>query len=244
MNYHTINLFGYKIFVDSLNKINPKPNHRLVINTLNTHSYVVAKKDIKFKEALLASDVLIPDGIGMVKAIKYLNQKIINRITGYDLLIYSLNYLNKSNGKCFFMGSTNTVLISIKKRIIREYKNIEVGYYSPPFKSEFTNKDDKNIIDSINKFRPDILFIGMTAPKQEKWVYLNKNNLDAKAICSIGAVFDYYAGTVNRPSLFWREKGFEWLVRFFKNPLKLWQRNLISMPIFIFDIIRYKNRIS
>lgn len=240
MSHKTIEFLGYSVFCDDLNSINLDNSRSIVINTINPHSYCVAKKDNTFNNALLSSDILLPDGIGIVKAVKLINNINISRIAGYDLLIYLLEYLNKTKGKCFFMGSTETVLKTIKNRINEEYPAIKVGLYAPPFKEKFNESDNKVIIDSINKFNPDILFVGMTAPKQEKWVYHNNNKLNTNAICAIGAAFDFYAETINRPSLFWRNMGFEWLARFFKNPLKLWKRNLISMPIFIFDVIKNK----
>lgn len=238
--YNTIDFFDYHVFIDNLSVIQFNSTARMVINTINPHSYVVAQRDNIFKKALLSSDVLLPDGIGIIYAVRHLNKKHINRITGYDLLIFMLEYLNLSKGKCFFMGSTELVLKSIKNRINNEYPNIRVGFHSPPFKSIFDEDDDAAIINAINEFEPDILFVGMTAPKQEIWVYKNNNRLSTSAICSIGAAFDFYAGNVNRPSFYWREGGFEWLARFFKNPIKLWKRNLISLPVFVYNIIKKK----
>lgn len=240
MNYKTTIVLGYNVFSDSLYMIDIPKNGKLIINTINPHSYVVAKRDNTFREALLDSDILLPDGVGIVYAAKFLLNEKIQRIAGYDLLLYMLKHLDNNCGKCFFLGSTGTVLETIKKRINKEYPNIKVDYFSPPFKTEFSYDENRIIINSINKFQPEVLFVGMTAPKQEKWVYQNKNKLNTKAICSIGAAFDFYAETVERPSAIWQSKGFEWLVRFLKNPIKLWQRNLISMPIFIFDLIKSK----
>jgi N-acetylglucosaminyldiphosphoundecaprenol N-acetyl-beta-D-mannosaminyltransferase len=94
------------------------------------------------------------------------------------------------------------------------------------------------MIAAINAFKPDILFVGMTAPKQEKWVYAHKAQIDARIICSIGAVFDFYAGTVKRPSAFWINLGLEWLPRLLKEPRRLARRNFISTPAFLWDVVR------
>ncbi len=101
------------------------------------------------------------------------------------------------------MGSSWKTLNLIKYRISFEYPNLKVGIYSPPYKSEFSNKENKEIFNIINEFKPNILFIGMTAPKQEKWLFQNKEHLNFNVGASIGAVFDFYAGTVKRPSKFW-----------------------------------------
>jgi N-acetylglucosaminyldiphosphoundecaprenol N-acetyl-beta-D-mannosaminyltransferase len=92
----------------------------------------------------------------------------------------------------------------------------------------------------VNEFKPEILFVGMTAPKQEKWVYLNKDNIDANTIVSIGAVFDFYSGNIKRSSDFWISIGLEWLPRFLKEPKRLAKRNLVSTPKFLLEIIWIK----
>jgi N-acetylglucosaminyldiphosphoundecaprenol N-acetyl-beta-D-mannosaminyltransferase len=89
------------------------------------------------------------------------------------------------------------------------------------------------MIQKINFFQPYVLFIGMTAPRQEKWAYTNYPSINAKIICSIGAVFDFYSGRIERPGAVWQRLGLEWLGRFSKEPRRLWRRYLISLPYFI-----------
>ncbi|MFD1615868.1 WecB/TagA/CpsF family glycosyltransferase [Gelatiniphilus marinus] len=228
-------VLDYNIFEDNINTISIKG--KSIINTINPHSYVIAKQDRVFNEALLKSDVLLPDGIGIVYALKLLKSKKIKKIAGHDIFLYLLNKLNSEGGTCFFLGSTNTTLSRIEKKIKEEYPKITVGTYSPPFKAEFTKEDNSDMISKINAVNPDILFVGMTAPKQEKWSFQNKGFINASVICSIGAVFDFYAETVKRPSGFWVYLGLEWLVRLVKNPSRLWRRTFVSTPIFIKDVL-------
>jgi N-acetylglucosaminyldiphosphoundecaprenol N-acetyl-beta-D-mannosaminyltransferase len=94
--------------------------------------------------------------------------------------------------------------------------------------------------DKVNEQKTDVLFVGMTAPKQEKWVNEYKNLLDAKTICSIGAVFDFYAGNIKRSSPFWISLGLEWLPRFLKEPRRLFYRNFVSTPNFILEVFWLK----
>ncbi len=107
--------------------------------------------------------------------------------------------LNEINGKCFFMGSNDNTLLKIKNRIRIEFPKIKVNCYAPPYKKSFNKDENQSIIENINAINPEILFIGLTALKQEKWVYKNKSFLNTKVICSIGAVFDFYSGTRMRP---------------------------------------------
>lgn len=240
IKYKTTSILGYNVFSDSLDKINIPKNGKLVINTINPHSYVVAKKDKLFQVALQNSDILLPDGIGIVYASKWLNKTKIARITGYDLFIKMLIKLNEINGKCFFMGTNDETLLKIKIKIETEFPKIKVGYYAPSYKDSFTKDENRQIIEKVNIFNPDILFIGLTAPKQEKWAHKNKSILNTKVVCSIGAAFDFYSGVRYRSSKFWRDKGLEWLIRFLGSPLKFWKRNILSMPIFLKDIIKAK----
>lgn len=179
------------------------PSGKLLINTINAHSYNTAQKDKLFAEALQQGDVLIPDGASIVKACRWLNarSKPTERIAGWNLFEFEMNKLNTIGGKCFFMGSSEKVLALIKQRVKVDYPNIEVETYSPPYKPEFSEEDNRAIVEAINKANPDLLWIGMTAPKQEKWAYTHWHELKIHCHCgTIGAVFDFYAGTVKQCS--------------------------------------------
>lgn len=220
-------------------------NGKLLINTINAHSYNTALKDSLFAEALTKGDVLIPDGASIVMACKWLKAKSQpkERIAGWDLFVYEMEKLNARGGKCFFMGSSNKVLTLIKAKAAEIYPNIIVETYSPPYKQEFTDEDNKAIIDAINTAKPDLLWIGMTAPKQEKWAYTHWNELDINCHCgTIGAVFDFFAGTVERAPIWWQEHSLEWLYRLLKEPKRMWRRYIIGNTLFIINIINEKLR--
>lgn len=238
--YKTINVMSYNIFVDDISSIKIDKSRKQVINTINPHSYITAKYDRAFKKALHDSNTLLPDGSGIVLATKQIYKKKIKKIAGSDLHIYLLKELEKIGGSVFYMGASQDTLNKIHKRIAKEYPHIKVGSYSPPYKALFSSEDNDKIVSKINEFNPDVLFIGMTAPKQEKWLHEHKDILNFKIASSIGAVFDFYAGTVIRPSKFWINLHLEWLPRLIKEPKRLWKRNFISTPLFLEDIILYK----
>ncbi|HEX3383533.1 MAG TPA: WecB/TagA/CpsF family glycosyltransferase, partial [Mucilaginibacter sp.] len=197
-------------------------------------------RDAEFKEALTGSDVLLPDGVGIVAAVKMLKGENLKKIAGADLHQHLLERLNKEGGRCFYLGSKPSTLDAIRKRLSVEYPNIKVGVYSPPYKARFDVEENTGMIDAVNAFGPDVLFVGMTAPKQEKWSYLHKDELKAKIICPIGAVFDFYAGTIKRPSKFWIRLGLEWFIRLIKEPKRMAKRYLFYGPVFIWELVRIK----
>jgi N-acetylglucosaminyldiphosphoundecaprenol N-acetyl-beta-D-mannosaminyltransferase len=231
-------IMNYEIFTGNLNSLDL--TKKQIINTINPHSYITAKEDKKFHEALSASDILIPDGSSMVLAAKQLLNINIDKIAGYDLHSFLLKEMNIRGGRVFYMGASEKTLFKIAKKIDIEYPNITVEYYSPPFKDNFSNEENLIMIEKINSFNPDTLFVGMTAPKQEKWLYQHKDILKFKVATSIGAVFDFYAETIDRPSSFWLNLHLEWFMRFIFEPRRLWKRNLISTPQFLFDMLLYK----
>ena len=230
-------ILNHHIYTRPLSEI-PR-RKKSIINTINPHSYCEAKKDKIFSEALLGSDVLLPDGSGIVLATKILTGKKINKIAGADVHQYLLEQANLKSQKVFYLGASENTLTLIKKRIEKEFSNIQVASYSPPYRPMFSKEETNAMLVVINDFEPDILFVGMTAPKQEKWVHTNKDNIKANVITSIGAVFDFYAGNINRAPKWMIDFGIEWLHRSLKSR-RLLIRNLKSNPIFLYDIIKEK----
>lgn len=216
------------------------PEGKLLINTINAFSYDNARKDVLFSEALQKGDVLIPDGISIVKACRFLNAKSQpkERIAGWDLFVYEMEKLNRVGGKVLFLGSSDAVLNLIRQRVAEKYPKIEVDTYSPPYKPEFSDEDNEAMISAINHSNPDLLWIGMTAPKQEKWAYTHLDRLDVHChIGTIGAVFDFFAGTVKRAPERWQRAGLEWLYRLLSEPRRMWRRYFIGNAKFIYYIM-------
>ena len=168
----TISLLGHRSELDAL------PEGKLLINTINAHSYNTALKDPAFAEALLRGDALIPDGASIVLAFKLLRHEKIERTAGWDLFLYEMDKLNRKGGTCFFLGSSEDTLRKIKAKAVRLYPNIRVETYSPPYKPEFSEEENRAIIEAINRANTELLWIGMTAHKQEKWAYRHWDKLD------------------------------------------------------------------
>ncbi|MBR1620514.1 MAG: WecB/TagA/CpsF family glycosyltransferase [Prevotella sp.] len=223
------------------------PRGKFLINTINAHSYNTAQNDCFFAEALETGDYLIPDGASIVKACQWLKAKSqpTERIAGWDLFEFEMSRLNDTGGVCMFMGSSERVLNRIIEKSKEIYPNIMVETYSPPYKSEFSDEDNSAIIKTINKVNPDLLWIGMTAPKQEKWTYEHWNDLKINChVGTIGAVFDFFAGTAQRAPIWWQKHSLEWLYRLLKEPRRMWKRYLIGNPLFVYNIIKEKLLVS
>lgn len=231
-------LLGYKIFKSMLSELNFEKNK--IINTINPHSYCVSKYDKEFEIALKKSNALIPDGIGIVWAEKLINRNRIEKIAGFDLFMLLMHKLENEKGSVFFLGSNQETLNLIKNKTAIEFPNVKVNFYSPPYKSKFSSAENIEMCNAVNSVQPDVLFVGMTAPKQEKWVHRFKDKLEAKNICCIGAVFDFYAGNIKRSSDFWINLGLEWLPRLVREPKRLFKRNFVSTPKFILEVLSFK----
>lgn len=231
--------------VCSREELHQIPAGKALINTINAHSYNTAQKDEAFDEALCKGDYLIPDGASIVKACRWINAQCQprERIAGWDLFIFEMQAQNhkSTKSKVMFLGSSEKVLSKIRERAAHDYPNLEVITFSPPYKQEFSNEDNQAMIKAINDADPDLLWIGMTAPKQEKWAYEHWDELNIHCLCgTIGAVFDFYAGTVKRAPLWWQKNSLEWLYRLLMEPKRMWRRYIIGNAKFLYYIYKEK----
>jgi len=206
---------------------------------INSHSHVTTFSDPEYFEALTNATWLIPDGVGITLAYRLLYKKKITRITGPDIFLELNESFGRINKKrVFFIGSTNQTLSKIKDKFKKQYPNLNlVGVYSPPFKDTFDPSDTDQMLNAINSAKADIIWVGMTAPKQEKWIFENINLINPSFIGAVGAVFDFYAGNVKRPAPIIQKMGLEWLGRLIREPRRLWRRTFISGPLFVYGCL-------
>lgn len=232
----TVKTIGFTVFSDKLSLIPLQGDNGRVINTISPNSYGISTKDAEFKNALKASDYLVLDGVYFAFASLLLKGKNIKRNQGPDVFYHFINRLQDTHGKAFFLGSTETTLLKIKNRSSVEYPNITVDFFSPPFKPVFSEEENKDMTERINAFCPDVLFVGMTCPKQEKWAIANKHQINAKLIICIGNVFDWYAGTQKEIHPFWYKIRLGWFVRIFLRP-EVFRRNIGNQMKFFWHVI-------
>jgi len=235
--YNTVSVLGFKVFSDSLSKIPIRADKCRSINcSISPNNYGLAVKDPVFKKVLQNTDFLVLDGVYFALASIFLHGKNIKKNQGPDVYKYFISKLNEMHGRAFFLGSSEGVLQKIKDRIAIEYPNVTVSSFSPPFKPEFSVEDNMKMVSEINEFKPDIVFVGMTAPKQEKWSYQHKDKLNAGLIISIGNVFDWYAGTQKEIHPFFFKIRMAWLIRIFLRP-EIFKRNIGNQMLFFRHLV-------
>ncbi len=244
LNYNINRKSLQNILDDSLLAIANKD--KLVFACANPYSLAIANSDGDFKRALNNVDLLVSDGVGIIAVARFLNIDVGPRITGDDYF-HGLNSLLNKKGferlgrkpRIFFFGSTDKVLQLIKINMEKYFPEISVcGILSPPY-GPWNDEKNKQMLDVINQAKADVLWVGMTAPKQEKWIDNNRDLLDVSVIGAIGAVFDFFAGTHERAPAWITKIGMEWLYRIFKEPKRMWRRTVISLPKFFLLIIRF-----
>lgn len=210
----------------------------------NPHSLCHVQVDPTFGAALACADYVVPDGVGIVLASRVLGGAIRERVTGTDFFLGLSRALNDAGGhRYFFLGATERTLELIEARCRRDFPRIAVvGTLAPPFKKEFTETESGEMLDAIDRSGADILWVGMTAPKQEKWLFLNRARLRVRLAAAIGGAFDFYAGTVHRAGPGLQALGLEWLPRLLREPSRLWRRTLMSAPVFLWHVLLQRVR--
>jgi N-acetylglucosaminyldiphosphoundecaprenol N-acetyl-beta-D-mannosaminyltransferase len=223
---------------EALEAINRRMSQRVFV-CANPHSLVVAQYDLGLQSALTQANLVVADGVGVTVMAKLAGLQIGPRITGTDYFQSVLNSLQqRGGGRIFFFGSSQRVLDLIAKRFVVDFPSLILcGIFSPPFGS-WNDEENRRMVQMINDAKPDVLWVGMTAPKQEKWVEENRHNLTVPVIGSIGAVFDFYAGTYSRAPQWICQIGLEWAFRFLLEPRRMWQRNCVSAPKFLWLVLR------
>ena len=198
----------------------------------NPHSLVVARSDDSFRDALERASAVVADGVGCKWGAALSGVSIGPRITGSDFFASIMAALNRAGGRAFFFGSSDAALQKLAYRVRQDYPRVAIGMLSPPFRP-WTDEENRRMVENIRLFKPDVLWVGMTAPKQEKWVAANAARLKVPVIGSVGAVFDYYAGVTHRAPQWVCNLGLEWLYRLPREPKRLWRRTFVSAPTFL-----------
>lgn len=201
-------------------------NHYII--TPNAAHIVLFQRDEGFRKAYAKASLVLPDGMSLIWASRFIKPCLKERITGTDLLFSLCGVSIREKYTIFLLGAENKVIEKAKNALLRKFPGLHIagihnGYFN----------DDKEIIDKVNELQPDILFIGMGFSKQEKWISRNINQLNVKVAVTIGGVFDVIAGKFRPAPRLIQNYGLEWLWRLLQDPRRLWKRYFIGNTIFI-----------
>ncbi len=196
---------------------------------------VWAASDPSLQEIYNTADLTLCDGVPLIWASRLLGKGTLKgRVTGLDLLPLYIQHAHQKGHSMFFLGAKEGVAPLLKAKCEQAYPGINiVGAYTPPFAEQFSEEENHKMISLVNKARPDILWVSLTAPKQDRWIYENIHRLDARIVIGVGGAFEVTAGTIKRAPAFMQKNGLEWLYRFIKEPRRLFGRYILEAPRFI-----------
>ena len=200
----------------------------------NAYSLVLMQKDKELKDITNSARLVVADGKPLAWISKLYGEPIPERVAGPDLFYEFSKRSAKKRYKLFFLGSNSATLKKMVENLRKIFPSLQIaGAYSPPFKKQFSERENEKIVSLINKVKPDVLFVGLGAPKQERWIWEHKDELQVPVSVGVGAAFDFVAGTVKRAPRWMQKWGLEWLFRVCQEPRRLWRRYLISNSIFL-----------
>ncbi len=206
-------------------------NH--IIITANPEMVMAAKNDSEFNTIMNDADLVLPDGIGIVIASRLLKKGINERVPGCDT-VQAL--FEKTSATVYLLGGKPGVCELAKENIESKYKNIKVIGLNDGY---FDNEKEILITEEIKRLKPDILLVGLGFPKQEKWIYKNKD-LPVKISIGVGGTLDVLAGVVKRAPICFQKLGLEWFYRLIKQPSRIGRMSIL--PIFMLNVILFNNK--
>jgi N-acetylglucosaminyldiphosphoundecaprenol N-acetyl-beta-D-mannosaminyltransferase len=198
------------------------------------HALMVAQDDPAMRAALRASTLVVPDGMPVVWAANLLGERLQDRVYGPELMQrYSQRCAERGHRVWLYGGRDQGSLVQLALSLRRRHPGIQVvGGYSPPFRP-LSGDEEEAVARQINEARPDVLWVGIGVPKQEKWMAHMRDRLDVPVMCGVGAAFDFHAGRVSMAPSWMQERGLEWIYRTLQEPRRLLGRYLTTNPRFV-----------
>jgi N-acetylglucosaminyldiphosphoundecaprenol N-acetyl-beta-D-mannosaminyltransferase len=234
---------GLPIFDENLSVLITKVALRpSVISCVNAWSFYCYHKQTRFQQAVQNSFNL-PDGISIVWGSYLTNKQHLKRITGIDVLYFFLVHAKElAIQRIMFLGSSEKVLFKIKEKATQFFPDLEFSFVSPPFKDEFSLMDVESIQKDIVDFKPQLIFVGLSAPKQEIFTEEHLKHLSSiKYICNVGAAFEYYAGTEMRAPLLIQKMWMEGVFRYLFHPVRHFLKDIRSIPFLFYKVLKYRS---
>jgi len=245
ISHRHVDIFGISIdnirqkeAIEAINQLIEERKPAYVV-TPNVHHINVLQKDKEFRKIYSRAALVLPDSRPLMWASRILRQPIRERVAGSDLLPLLCQNAAQKKYRLFFLGSAPGVAKKAAEILTQKYPGlIFAGTHSPSFGFENNEKENREIVDFIKQCRPDILFVGIGAPKQEKWIYRHLDELHIPVSMAVGASFDFIAGTEKRAPRWMQNIGLEWFFRFCQEPTRLWERYLFGNAVFIYLVFK------
>jgi len=193
-----------------------------------------AREDQRLMDLYNSSDMNTADGVPIVLASKLLGEPIQGRVTGLDFLPYFAKVAAERGYSFFFLGAKEGVAEELSRVLRESYPSLNVaGCYSPPFAERFSEEENTKMISMINALKPNVLWVSLTAPKQDFWIEEHFDRLDVNVAIGVGGAFEVTAGLIPRSPAWMQRYSLEWLFRFMQEPRRLFRRYLVEAPMFI-----------
>jgi len=192
------------------------------------HSVLMCRRDSELHDATEAASLTLPDGVGIILAATLLRYPHCGRVSGPTLMLKLCDWGREAGLKHYFYGGAPGVADALAERLQHNYPGLTVvGTCCPPFR-DLTPAEDAEALDRINRAKPDIVWVGLGSPKQEKWMAEHLGRIDAAAMIGVGAAFDFHSGRVKWAPEWMRKAGIEWAYRLATEPRRMWRRNMDS----------------
>ncbi len=204
-----------------------------------THTIMVCDEDPELREAVLNSSITVPDGQPLVWAMNALGGDLDDRVYGPELMARYCERAAEAGTRMYLYGGRNQgALVQLALNLRQRFPGVKiVGGYSPPFRDLSAEEEDA-IVDEMNRSKADVIWVGVGAPKQEKWMAAMRDRLDAPVLVGVGAAFDFHAGLVPQAPDWMQAAGLEWLFRMAHEPRRLAPRYVRYNPRFIRGFVR------
>ncbi len=201
------------------------------------YSVLMCRRDPALREATDGAALTLPDGVGITLAARLLRYPHQGRVSGPTLMLCLCDRGRECGLRHFFYGGAPGVADTLADRLSRQFPGVAIaGTYCPPFR-ELSPDEDAEIVQRINETRPDIVWVGLGSPKQEKWMAAHLGRVNATALIGVGAAFDFHSGRVKWAPQWMRKAGIEWAYRLAMEPRRMWRRNVNSF-VFLAGILR------
>ncbi|MGC2856373.1 WecB/TagA/CpsF family glycosyltransferase [Novispirillum sp. DQ9] len=208
----------------------------------DVHGVMACQKDEQLRRIHTEAGMVTPDGMPLVWMSRRLGHPETSRVCGPDFMLELCDHSRARGYRHFLYGGAPGVVEDLKANLEARYPGLEIcGAYSPPFRP-LSEEEDAEVVAMINAARPDILWVGLSSPKQEYWMAAHKGRITAAAMIGVGAAFDFHAGRQKRAPLWMQRSGLEWSYRLMSEPRRLWRRYLVMAPRFLFLLAREELR--